>query len=271
MRQINIKPTIVNTINFIENTVYDAGFKQVVIGVSGGVDSAVACSLAVKALGKDNVHALILPYKNKQKPAVKLARLLVNQLHVPRNHIYEINIGSTVDELVKQLNNLAIEQLSNKSLEKIRLGNLMVRVRMMILFDFAKKLPALVLGTENKSEYILGYFTRFGDEASDVEPIMNLYKTEVWEMAKYLSIPQEIINTAPTAGLWPGQTDEAQLGFSYKDADEILYGLYEVKLTEEQLVRQGIDKKTITKVRSWVKSVDFKHHLPHIAPEPKIK
>jgi len=121
-----------------------------------------------------------------------------------------INIGRAADKLAIKL---------NAKKDKVRLGNILARVRMICLFDLAKKLGALVVGTENKSEKMLGYFTRFGDEASDLEPIVHLYKTEVIKLAKELGVPAAIIKAAPTAGLWPGQTDEAELGMTYAEID----------------------------------------------------
>ena len=146
----------------------------------------------------------------------------------------------------------------------------MARVRMVTLFDFAKQQSALVLGTENKSEHYLGYYTRFGDEASDIEPLRNLYKTEVYRLAEYLGIPKEIRDAAPTAGLWPEQTDEGQFGFSYATADEILYGLYESERSSQELVERGLRKKAIDQVQAWVAQMAFKHNLPWIAPDPAI-
>ena len=153
-------------------------------------------------------------------------------------------------------------------LDDVRVGNIMARVRMTVLFDHAKKLNALVLGTENKSEHYLGYYTRFGDEASDLEPLRNLYKTEVYQLADHLEIPKEIRQAEPTAGLWPGQTDEGQFGFTYQAADEILYGLYEAHLSPRELVERGLDKQVIDAVQAWVAQMAFKHNLPLIAPEP---
>lgn len=146
----------------------------------------------------------------------------------------------------------------------------MARVRMISLFDYAKEHSALVLGTENKSEHYLGYYTRFGDEASDIEPLRNLYKTEIYRLARHLGIPKEIREAVPTAGLWPEQTDEGQFGFTYETADEILYGLYEAGRSPQELVEGGLDKKAIDLVQAWVSLMEFKHHLPWIAPEPVI-
>jgi NAD+ synthase len=157
---------------------------------------------------------------------------------------------------------------ATEELDKVRLGNIMARVRMIVLFDQAKQLNALVLGTENKSEHYLGYYTRFGDEASDIEPLRNLYKTEVYRLAEYLGVLPEIRDAVPSAGLWPGQSDEGQFGFTYEAADEILYGLYDARLFPQELVERGMDKKAIDQVQAWVTQMAFKHDLPRIAPEP---
>jgi len=135
---------------------------------------------------------------------------------------------------------------------------------MILLYDLAKKLQALVLGTENKSEYLLGYFTRFGDEASDIEPVRHLYKTQVRQLALYLGIPRKIINKAPTAGFWLGQTDEKELGFTYEEADKILYLYFDLKKRKEEIEKIGFKKETIKKVISRVKANDFKHKLPYV-------
>lgn len=183
------------------------------MAVSGGVDSATSLMLAARALGKDNVYSLQLPYKKHQSLA--LAEAVIEAAEIPQNQRLIINIGRAVDKLAVKL---------NAKKDKIRLGNIMARVRMICLFDQAKKLKALVVGTANKSEKMLGYFTRFGDEASDLEPISRLYKTEVIALAKELGVPEPIIKAAPTAGLWPGQTDEDELGFNYEEIDQMLEG-----------------------------------------------
>lgn len=275
MRKINIEATTDCLTKFIEDTVHSAGFKQVVVAVSGGIDSACAVSLAVKALGPGTVYALLLPYKGEQIDDATRARNWLTQLNIPKENVSEINIGGTVDEAIKSSDSRYppslkfrwASQLSDRD-EKIRIGNIMARARMIVLFDLAKRLNVLVLGTENKSEHLLGYFTRFGDEASDIEPLRNLYKTEVFELANYLNVPEKIINQTPTAGLWIGQTDEGEFGFTYKEADEVLWGLYEAKISETELIKQGIKPEVIYKVKNWVKKVDFKHRLPYISQEP---
>lgn len=219
---------------FIKKVFKNAGFTKAVIGVSGGVDSATSEALCVRALGRANVLSYFLPFE-KIKPIV--------------------------DQFIT----------FDPSMDKLRRGNIMARVRMIILFDAAKKHRALVVGTENKSERLLGYFTRFGDSASDIEPLADLYKTQVFELAKHLGIPQEIIDKAPTAGLWEGQTDEGEFGFTYKEADEILYQLYDQKKSIKEMFASGFDRAVVEKVKVRVDQNSFKHNLPYIPTPEKVE
>src|SRR3989344_1730391 len=280
MRTLNIPKTSEQISDFIKTTVSAAGFQKVIVAVSGGVDSATSLSLAVNALSAANIHVLLLPYKDWHDEDKPHARLLLKRLQIPEKQTHEGDIAPMVDRMTLELNMTSANYSSSgapsaigvesRSDLKIRLGNIMARVRMIVLFDFAKKLHALVCGTENKSEHYLGYFTRFGDEASDLEPLRNLYKTEVYELAKYLHVPEEILTKAPTAGLWTGQTDEGQFGFSYKQADEVLYQLFDLNKSVADVIASGISSETVSKVKQWVDSVSFKHHLPNVAPEPVL-
>jgi len=273
MRVLNIPVTVQELTSFIRTAVTGAGFSHVVVAVSGGIDSAVAIALASEALGPENVFALLLPYRDWHIGAVQRAWNLLQHIRIPPGHIYELDIAPMVEAFLRSAN-LQLPTGEQKDaqveLDAVRVGNIMARVRMVVLFDYARRLSALVLGTENKSEHELGYFTRFGDEASDLEPLRQLYKTEVYRLAEHLGIPQEIRGAAPTAGLWPGQTDEGQFGFRYEQADEILYGLYETRLSLQELVEQGLDRKVIDAVQAWVAQMAFKHDLPKIAPEPVL-
>ncbi len=252
--EINLEKTAKNIEEFIRKEVLLANFSDVVIGVSGGVDSALSATLAVRALGASHVHVCMLPYGQLNQEGVIDANDLIQTLKVPQQNIHTINIQPSVDTLLNQL----------RDITDIRKGNIMARMRMIYLFDLAKKTNGLVLGTENQSEHLLGYFTRFGDEASDIEPIRSLYKTHVWELAKYVGVPGSIILKAPTAGLWSEQTDEKELGFSYRDADIVLYNFFEKKLPESEIEKLGVSKETITRVLQRVKENNFKHHLPKI-------
>lgn len=252
--EINLEETATNIQNFIKTEVTNANFSDVVIGISGGVDSALSVTLAVRALGANHVHVCMLPYGQLNQEGVIDANDLIQTIKIPQQNIYTINIQPSVDVLLNQLEDIT----------DIRKGNIMARVRMIYLYDLAKKTKSLVLGTENKSEHFLGYFTRFGDEASDIEPIRSLYKTQVWELAKYVGVPESIILKAPTAGLWSEQTDEKELGFTYKDADVVLYAHFEKHMTEAEIETLGISKETIQHVLQRVNANDFKHHLPKI-------
>ena len=145
--------------------------------------------------------------------------------------------------------------------DRVRLGNIMARVRMIILFDLDKKQKGLVCGTENKSEALLGYFTRFGDEASDIEPIQHLYKTQVYELAKYLGVPKEIIEKPPSANLWESQTDEGEFGFTYKEADQVLFHYYDKKLKLEEIKSKGF--VNADKIINFSLKNTYKHHTPY--------
>lgn len=265
---------------FIKATVEEAGFQKVIVALSGGVDSAVSCALAVKALSAKNVLVVILPYGELSKDGLQDATLVIESLKIPEENVFEIDIKSAVDivwlHALKDLTDISnsprhknemassFVSLTSRN-DEVRQGNIMARVRMIYLFDLAKRHAALVLGTENKTEHLLGYFTRFGDEASDIEPIRSLYKTQIWEMAKYLQLPEQVIIKAPTAGLWQNQTDESEFGFNYLDADKILFGQYEEYLKAEEIAKKyNLSSEIVEKVLAWSKKNDFKHHLPKI-------
>lgn len=239
MNNIDPKKETEKIIEFIKHTFQTAGFTDAVIGVSGGVDSAVSFVLAVRALGAEHVYPLLLPYGALNTRGVIDAMELIEKNKTPLSHIIRIDIKPAVDQVTRV----------DPFMDKVRKGNIMARTRMIYLFDAAKKYKALVMGTENKSEYELGYFTRFGDEASDVEPLFHLYKTQIYELATFLQIPESIITKPPSADLWPEQTDEQELGFSYVDADEILAQEKPIDNKETQILRRK-------------NSSEFKHHLP---------
>lgn len=250
---MDVNSELDSIISFLRKTFDSAGFSHAVVAVSGGVDSAVSLALTVQALGKENVFPLLLPYGMLNTQGVLDGMALVNQIHIPLAHVVRIDIKSAVDAIIgKEI-----------GVDTIRKGNVMARTRMIYVFDQAKKRNSLVVGTENKSEHLLGYFTRYGDSASDIEPIVHLYKTEVYELATYLDIPQSIIDKPPSAGLWPDQTDEKEFGFSYKDADNILKLLYDEKKTVDDVVALGFDKELVEKIQSRVLKNAFKHTTPY--------
>ncbi len=223
--------------SFLQKKFHEQKIQNVVIGLSGGIDSMTSYYLLKKALPVKSIFPVHLPYG---KPSS----------NIPKN-IPIISIKKLVDAFKKIL------RVNNN----IRLGNIMARIRMIILFDLAKKHNALVCGTENKSEHLLGYFTRFGDAASDIEPIAHLYKTQVYQLAEYLKVPQEIIDQTPTAELWSGQTDEKEFGFTYEEADQVLSLYFDKKMSTEKIVKMGY--LNAKKIIRFAKKNSFKLNTPY--------
>ncbi len=264
-------------LSFIKQTFAKTGKQTAIIAVSGGIDSAASLSLVARALGADKVHVALLPYGEQDMTD---ARAVVDFNEIPIDNQHEIQIKPIVDAVINGVNN------KDKQID-LRQGNIMARTRMIVLYDLAKTLDALVCGTENKSEKYLGYFTRFGDEASDLEPIQHLFKTQIRQVATELQLPQEIIAKEPSAGLWQDQTDEAEFGFSYADADKVLEiivdkqpallerltngkarSLEEVRDGARFLSGASLDPATIEKVLKHVQSNWFKQQVPYyLEPE----
>ena len=230
-------------IEFISQTFVSQKKEKVVVAVSGGIDSAVSLTLVTKVLGSKNVFPVMLPYGDQ---TTQEAKQIIKFNQIPESNWREINIKESVDQIWEQMDGKDVDS-------QLRRGNIMARVRMIVVYDLAKQLNALVCGTENKSEHELGYYTRFGDQASDLEPIVHLYKTQVRQLARFLKLPQQIINQAPSAGLWSGQTDEQELGFSYLDADKVLSG--------DRV--EDVDPRVVDKVKQRVKNSSFKTQVPY--------
>lgn len=229
--------------DFLKSVQKKTNKKTWVVAVSGGIDSALSLTLAVKAFGAKNVHAVFLPYQGQSTTD---SESIAAWNTLPTGNIHQIEINEMVYGIVMQLG----------VKDELAKGNIMARVRMIVIYDLAKKLDALVCGTENKSEKYLGYFTRFGDEASDIEPIQHLYKTQVRQLVEFLHLPSVFLKKAPSAGLWHGQTDEQELGFSYQEADKAL-----AELIDKQDV--GVDPTIKQKVFERVTQQHFKHEVPY--------
>ncbi len=245
---------IIETIltNFIRNEVHKCGFKKAMLGLSGGVDSAVSVVLAVKALGAENVLAVMMPYKTSSKDSLGDARLLVDKFDIP----YEVSeISSVVDAFFD----------AHPDADNLRRGNAMARTRMMTLYDISARDARLVIGTSNKTELLLGYGTLYGDMASAINPIGDLYKTQIWELARHIGVPSEIVDKIPSADLWEGQSDEQELGFSYPAVDEVLYLMVEERLSDEEMLEHGIEPAFLERVKRMVVRNQYKRMGPVIA------
>jgi NAD+ synthetase len=224
---------------------------RAVVGLSGGVDSAVTAYLCARALGPENVYAIRMPYRSSSPSSLADAQLVVDALGI---NARTIEITAAVDGYLQ----------FEPNADARRRGNVMARTRMVILFDQSAKLGALPIGTGNKTERLLGYFTWHADDTPPVNPIGDLFKSQVWELARYLGVPQVLIDKAPSADLEADQTDEADLGITYARADAILAQLL-LGYTDEQLVERGFDPHDVMLVRARVDATHWKRHLPTTA------
>jgi NAD+ synthase len=238
---------------FIDNEVRKAGFVRVVLGLSGGVDSALAAYLAAEALGPDSVTALVMPYRTSSPESAAHAGLVIQALGI---RSLTVDITPMVDAYFALF----------PDADTVRRGNKMARERMTILFDHSAGRQALVLGTSNKTELLLGYGTLYGDMASALNPLGDLYKTQVRQLARHLGVPPVIVDKHPSADLWAGQTDEAELGFTYEEVDRVLYLLVDRRHEVADLVAQGgFSEEFVRAVYRKVQGSQYKRRLPVIA------
>ncbi len=237
---------------FIKSEITRVGFKGAVIGLSGGIDSALSCVLAAKALGAENVLAVRMPYKDSSRDSLQHAQLLIDQLGVQSKTIKITDIVEPIFRLDPDI--------SNK-----RKGNIMARARMVVLYDQTEVFKGLVIGTSNKTEILLGYSTLYGDSASALNPIGDLYKTQVRQLSQALNIPAPIIDKPPSADLWAGQTDENELGFTYEEVDQLLYLIVDQRYSPQEAVQAGFDEKFVNAVATRVRRNQFKRMQPPIA------
>jgi NAD+ synthase len=236
---------------FLEDEVKKTGIEKVVVGLSGGLDSAVVAVLAQKSF-KDNLLCVKMPSHYSSQSSLDDADELCRQFGMR-------SVTASVEPMIK-----AYEEM-NPDMDNLRKGNFSSRMRMSTLFDISARENALVLGTSNKSELMLGYGTLYGDLASAVNPIGDLYKSEVFELAEYLGVTKSIIDKPPSADLWSGQSDEADLGYTYAQLDEAMKLYVDQRLSKEEIVKHGIDEKMLDMIIKRIFRNHFKRKMPVIA------
>jgi NAD+ synthase len=254
MSDLAINTTLARTIltGFIRSEITRAGFKRAVLGLSGGIDSALSCFLAAEALGPENVLAVRMPYSTSSPESLEHAQLVIDQLGVAS---LTVPITEMVDPLFERF----------PEANHVRRGNMMARQRMIILYDQSEEFGGLVVGTGNKTEILLGYTTLYGDSACALNPIGDLYKTQVRQLSRDLSIPETIVAKPPSADLWVGQTDEGELGFTYEEVDKLLYLLVDQRYSPEDCEQAGFDPRFVSEVVRRIRRYHFKRILPPIA------
>ena len=254
MDRLNINAELTARIltGFIRDSITKAGMSRAVIGLSGGIDSALSAYLCARALGRENVLALRMPYKTSSIYSLKDAELIIEALDLP--HL-TVPITEMVDPLIHWF-----PDMSN-----LRRGNIMARMRMIALYDQSMAWGGLVMGTSNKTEFLLGYSTIYGDSGVALHPIADLYKYQVRQLARHLGVPHAILDKPPSADLWVGQTDEDELGFTYDAADQVLFLLVDERYTVAEVAAEGFDRDFVERIWERVKANHYKRTMPNIA------
>jgi NAD+ synthase len=250
--KVNAPMTEKLILGFLRDEIGKVGIARAVIGLSGGIDSALAAALAARALGPENVVAVMMPYRASNPDSLADAKLVVE----------ELGIGSMVVEITAQIDAYfaGFPDADNR-----RRGNKMARERMTILYDLSAVQQALVVGTSNKTEWLLGYTTLWGDMASAVAPIGDLYKTQVRQMAEHVGLPEKVRTKAPSADLWLDQTDEGELGFTYAEVDRLLYRLVDLRWSRQRCIEAGFGEAFVTRVAELMRRNQYKRRVPVVA------
>jgi NAD+ synthase len=252
--ELRINPQLATEIlcGFLSKEIHRAGFERAVVGVSGGIDSSVVAFLAARALGPANVLAVTMPYKISSEATRIDSQLVIRQLGVES---VDVPITDQIDAYFARIGDAA----------QLRIANKCARERMTILYDQSVAFRGLVVGTSNKSELLLGYGTQFGDMASAVNPVGDLYKTQLYQMAAYLGVPARVLEKPPTGDLWIGQTDEGELGFRYADVDRLLFLMVDRRWRRAELIEAGFDAEFVNRVADMVRRNHYKRRMPVIA------
>jgi NAD+ synthase len=243
-------------VGFIRDQIHKVGMTRCVIGLSGGIDSALSAYLSAEALGAENVLVVRMPYKTSSEDSLSDAQKVIDALSLPSR---TIPITDMADALFAQIPDIT----------PMRMGNVMARLRMTILYDQSVSWGGLVMGTSNKTEMLLGYSTIYGDSGVAVQPIADLYKTQVRQLAAALDVPESILNKPPSADLWVGQTDEGELGFTYAEVDQVLYLLVDERYSVEEAAAEGFDPAFVREVWRRVKINHYKRTMPNVAKVSK--
>jgi NAD+ synthase len=237
---------------FIHSEITRAGFTKAVINLSGGIDSALSCYLAAEAMGPQNVLAIRLPYRASSPESLEHAQMVIDATGVQSITVDITPMVEPLFDVFPDMNNM-------------RKGNIMARQRMIVLYDQSEAFKGLAVGTGNKTEILLGYTTVYGDAANALNPIGDLYKTQVRQLSRAMGIPEEVIGKAPSADLWAGQTDEGELGFTYEQADQLLYLLVDERWTPDEAIEAGYEERFVREVVRRIRVNQFKRILPPIA------
>ncbi len=239
-------------VDFLTAEIRRAGFEHAVLGLSGGLDSTLACYLAAEALGRENVLAVRMPYRTSAAESIEHADLVIQATGVQQ---LTVPITEMVDPLLARI----------PEAEAVRRGNILARARMIVLYDQSAAFRGLVVGTGNKTEILLGYTTLYGDSASALNPLGDLYKTQVRQLAGAIGVPEVILAKPPSADLWKGQTDEGELGFTYAEVDRLLLLLVDGRYSPEACVEAGFDEAFVRAVVERIRRNQYKRALPLIA------
>ena len=247
---------------FIRGQLRQAGFERAVIGLSGGIDSALVAFLVAEAIGAHNLHAVLMPYRTSSPASRADAETVVAALGCSSE---VVEISAMVDGYFGGEAAIGAAGEEGRSASSLRRGNFAARMRMAVLYDRSVTFGGLVVGTGNKTESLIGYTTLFGDSACAFNPIGDLYKSQVRQMAMAVGVPDAIVRKAPSADLWPGQTDEDEGGFSYPALDRLLFWRIDKRRSVDELVALGIDAATVDRVDRMVAGAEFKRQVPPIA------
>lgn len=258
LSRLDIDPALTERIltGFIRDQIHKAGLKRAVLGLSGGIDSALSAYLSARALGAENVLVVRMPYRTSSENSLIHAQEVIDDLGLPTKTVEITDMAEPLFNRFPDMSNL-------------RKGNIMARMRMIVLYDQSVDFGGLVMGTSNKTEFLLGYSTIYGDSGVALQPIADLFKYQVRQLSAHLGVPDSIINKPPSADLWEGQTDEDELGFTYDAVDQVLYLLVDERYSVDEVVEEGFAREFVENVWRRVKANHYKRTMPNVAKVSK--